>query len=349
MWFRKEKTELNYVVFEATSECNLHCIYCYNHWKRPGEAPLQVPEKQYNQNIATLRKLFKVAHVKHVTFSGGEPSLSERLEEQILFCRMKGASISLISNGYALTTERISELIRLGVSLFEFPFHSHIPSVHDRMTGVVGSWEKARHNMLVASKMGAMVVPVVVITQHNAGHLGETLTELHRLGFNRMMLNRYNIGGRNVQASERVSANKAELNEAFAQASKVGAQLKLSLSSNVCTPHCIVDPLHFRNIAFTNCSPNLAQRPLTLTADGNLRFCNHSPSVLGNIFTHELSKLLETNYFNVDAVPEFCADCSKYSRCLGGCRAAAEQVGRSFNDVDPLALQGLRPAASGTA
>jgi radical SAM protein with 4Fe4S-binding SPASM domain len=37
-----------------------------------------------------------------------------------------------------------------------------------------------------------------------------------------------------------------------------------------------------------------------------------------------------------ESKPEHCADCELYNKCLGGCRAAAEQMGLSLNNPDPI-------------
>jgi radical SAM protein with 4Fe4S-binding SPASM domain len=152
------------------------------------------------------------------------------------------------------------------------------------------------------------------------------------------MLNRYNLGGAALASPEKVLPSKEELNEAFKQANEIAEKRRLQLSSNVCTPHCVVDPNRYRNILFSNCSTDIRQRPLTLTVGGDLRFCNHSPDVMGNIYRETTHTILEksSEKYSVVARPDFCTGCIRYEKCRGGCRAAAQQTGGSFNDVDPL-------------
>jgi radical SAM protein with 4Fe4S-binding SPASM domain len=338
-FFKKNRTEINYILFEVTEQCNLSCSFCYNYWKRDGEKEEQ-PDRGYISSIKTLKRLFRLANIRHVTFTGGEPLLAERIGELILYCRMKGATVSLITNGNAGGEKEFSKLIAMGVGVFELPVHSFEASTHDRMTCKTGSWGKSINSMKKIKELGGYVVPVVVVTRYNYHKMGETLEYIHSLGFNRVMLNRYNIGGKSAASPCKVSATKEELNEAFSHANEMAGRLNLTVSSNVCTPHCVVDPLQYRNIRFTNCSNDLYHRPLTLTTTGDLRFCNHSPSVLGNIF----SDSFETIIGNGTAIgslllrPEICSGCMKYEKCLGGCRAAAEQTGGSFRDVDPIVL-----------
>ncbi len=336
--FRNNKLHLQYVVFEATQRCNLNCSYCYNHWKGNFKDQLRSNEN-YKQLKNTLRRLFKSALINHITFSGGEPLLVERLKELSLFCRFKGASVSVITNGNAGTDEDILQLLSIGVKLFELPFHSFSPEIHDEMTGVKGSWNKARDRMTFIRNAGGIVVPVIVITKFNFNTIADTLICLNNMSFKRIMLNRYNIGGININSPSNVLPSKEELNYAFKQADEAGKKLNLDLSSNVCTPHCIVNPSDYKNIRFTNCSPDINKRPLTISAVGDLRFCNHSPIVLGNIFADTIENILAKGQQSNDCltIPSFCNDCQLYDRCLGGCRAAAQQAGKTFHDVDPVA------------
>jgi radical SAM protein with 4Fe4S-binding SPASM domain len=335
---KRNKNTLEYILVELTQKCNLKCGYCYNHWKNDTcSVPHQI--EGYDYSIKLLKKLFRESAIKHVTFTGGEPLLAERLPELVLFCRMKGATVSIITNGNAGSLNDFSELIRLGVQLFELPLHSHDPKIHDRMTGVIGSWNKSLETIKYIKNMGGYVVPVIVITRYNFHTMAETLELLHSMGFRRIMINRYNYGGVNALTPENISAGKAELNEAFVRADKTAASLRMEVSSNVCTPHCIVDPVKYRSIRFTNCSPDLKHRPLTISLKGDLRFCNHSTTVLGNIFTQSVKTILDEgqNRIGHEQVPSFCEDCTRFEKCMGGCRAAAEQTGKTFNDVDPIA------------
>ncbi len=334
---KTNKQELQYVLFEVTQDCNLNCSFCYNHWKGNFKEQKQ-NSSDYSQSLQTLKRLFRNSNINHITITGGEPLLVDRLKELALFCRLKGASVSVISNGNAGKDEDIRQLLQIGVSLFELPFHSNKASIHDQMTHLKGSWEKSKERMLFIRNEGGYVVPVIVITKFNYNTLGETISTLSEMGFNRIMLNRYNIGGLNVLSPNKVIASKEQLNEAFKQANEVSGKLKLGLSSNVCTPHCIVNPTDYTNIRFTNCSPDLYKRPLTLSSTGDIRFCNHSPIVLGNIFNLSIKEILADGQkiSNTISKPSYCIECTLYDKCQGGCRAAAQQTGKAFSDIDPI-------------
>jgi len=181
------KLKLPHIAFEITDDCNLNCIYCYNIWKMK-EADHQ-PFNSYEKAIQTLRQLFQQADVKSIAFTGGEPFLAERFIEVVLFCRMEGKRVTIISNGNRIKESDCKQLLRINVDLFEFPIHSAQAEIHDRMTNVKGSWEKSLASLKAVMRLGGYVVPVVVITRYNVKELGETLEFINSLGCRRIMLN----------------------------------------------------------------------------------------------------------------------------------------------------------------
>ena len=59
---------LQHIAFETTDRCNLDCVYCYNIWKT--DAVERVPFNSYTKAIETLKKLFSVADIQYVAFTG---------------------------------------------------------------------------------------------------------------------------------------------------------------------------------------------------------------------------------------------------------------------------------------
>jgi len=328
--------QLNHIALELTDRCNLDCCYCYNIWKMPGAD--HQPFNSYRKAIRALKKIFTLADIRSVTLTGGEPFLAERVMEVALFCRMKGKAVTMISNGTAGKPEQYRQLIDMGVTLFEMPVHSADEAVHDAITGVQGSWQKSVASLKAVRDMGGYPVAVIVLTRHNAPGLSATLDCIAALGIKRIMLNRYNIGGRHTADPKAVSATHAQLREAFRTANEKAAEHALTITSNVCTPICLLDPADYPHLGFGNCSPDPLRKPITLDISGNIRLCNHSPVVAGNIFREPLEEILYSPYARSwsETVPEYCASCKVWERCLGGCRAASEQCGLGLDSPDPV-------------
>jgi radical SAM protein with 4Fe4S-binding SPASM domain len=292
----------------------------------------------YKQALKTLKKLFSIAQVDHITFTGGEPFMAERFNELVLYTRLQKKSVAIISNGNKAEKADYMQMMDIGVGLFELPLHSPNAEAHDFMTGTKGSWKKSLNSIQILAHMKANVVTVIVITKANYHQIKDTLLFIKNQGINRIMLNRFNIGGAGIAEKENLWLSHNDLKLTYKIAAETGRENKLLLSSNVCTPVCVLNPADYQGIAFSHCSAEVKRRPLTLDIMGNLRFCNHSPSVLGNIFTDNLDKMLESDKAKLwsTITPDFCSNCNYYARCMGGCRAASEQLNSSLNEVDPV-------------
>ena len=330
------KLSLQAFTFESYSACNLRCVYCYNTWKRPeGEAPFRYVHKQA---LKTLKEMYRQADIHQLSITGGEPLLNDHVAELILTAKLKGSNVSIISNGNGAKDGNYQQYKELGVDLFLMPLHASRPEIHDRMTQVEGSWQRSLNSIRSCMELGIYVVPMMVLTQYNVLHAEETLRFFNEMGLTRIMVNRYNIGGAGIYHKE-ICLSHSELQQAFQRINRLAAELHLNVSSNVCTPFCVLNPDDYPNIGFGACSPDPLSRPLTVDVMGNLRTCNHSPIVAGNIFKEKLADILfASDYMNSwhEIVPDYCAECKLWLQCRGGCRAASEQLGRSLHHVDPL-------------
>ena len=95
----------------VTRRCNLSCGYCneYDQYSLPVEIT------QLKQHIDHLSGLGTCV----ITLTGGEPLLHPHLEEVIAHVVSRKIVCTSITNGYALTTERIERLNRSGLDLLQ--------------------------------------------------------------------------------------------------------------------------------------------------------------------------------------------------------------------------------------
>jgi len=335
------KYDLPYIIFETTSQCNLDCLYCYNIWKIPGKEHSHF--NSYKQSLKTLKKLFKIANVTNVTFTGGEPLLSERISEQILFCRLKKANVTVITNGNSANKEKYKELLDLGVGLFELPLHSHDSKIHDYLSRKPYSHLKVVNLIKSLLELKANVVVDIVLNKINTNDIAQTLKYIKSLGINRVMLTRFNVGGEGIKHIDELLPSIDELKSAFSVADKMADELDMKITSNVCTPLCVLNPNDYKNITTLSCSANIKNMPLTLDINGNVRICNHSPVYIGNIFEKSFDELANSDYVKSwkEIKPDYCNDCNVYDSCFGGCRAASEQLCFGLTEPDPIISKNL--------
>ncbi len=289
--------------------------------------------------MRSLKKLYSQADIGHITFTGGEPFLTQRYSELVLYCRMRKSSVSFITNGTKAAKEDYLSLIELGVDRFQLPYHSWNPEVHGEMTGSSDAWYRVVESLALLQNLGHNPTVTVVITKLNTLDLRKTLESIKNLGITQIMLARFNIGGRGIENSKKLTPTKGEFKEAFAAAQSFAQNNpKISLQSNVCIPRCLIEPRDYPLLRMVTCDPEAKGKPLTMDFAGNIRSCNHSPQVLGSVFDSPLERIVQSQGVKEwgDTKPEYCEDCSKWTECFGGCRAASQQMGLGLNHPDPI-------------
>lgn len=338
LFARRKKLNLGIVVFELTDACNQACKFCYNHFKgAPGYCAPEPPDHRLAER--TLKRLLREASVASLSLSGGEPMLLPKVHDLALRARFAGSKVNLLTNGTLLTDDDIAIFDDIGIGLIQIPILSHDAATHDALTAVAGSWARATTAARkISAKRAGWLTPVMILTQQNLHTIEATLELYAELGATNILVNRFNIGGLGIGNHQSLNLKHSELREAFRRVDNALRQLGLRAHSGVCTPMCLLDPREYRNITFTHCTTDLRQRPLTVNYRGDVRFCNHSPRVLGNIHTESLDTILSRSesdgYFK--SRPQECRQCELWDRCRGGCRAASEQLYGTFDRVDPI-------------
>lgn len=332
-----DRVHLDMVVFETTDACNQSCKFCYNHFKSQQGFVMAAPD--FSLAKKSLQTLLQQAEVSSISFSGGEPLLVPRLFDLILKARFAGSNVHLLTNGTLLTDDTIGYCRDLGVEMIQIPILAPDAELHDSITGLAGSWQRA---VATARKIArwdsSRLIPVFILSALNISYVLPTLELYRDLGVKHIMFNRFNVGGLGIQHWKALRLTTQQLQDTFAAASRFLVENNMVANSGVCSPICILDPKHYPGIRFAHCNTDVSHRPITVNYRGDVRYCNHSPRVLGNIHREPLSQILTqataSGYF--DSVPDVCAQCSLWSRCRGGCRAASEQLYGRFDLADPI-------------
>ena len=325
------------IIFEVTDACNQCCRFCYNYWRDAG-SPIAAPDAALARK--SLRKLLSQAVVGTVSFSGGEPLLLGNIHDLVMAARLRGSNVNILTNGTLLTSDALVNFESLGVGAIQIPLLSADSSIHDSLTSLSGSWAKARTALWkVATLMPERAYAVLVITKLNAPSVAETLGLIRDLGVRNVMINRFNVGGMGIRHYRELVLGPEILRQAFADAEAFAAANRdMHFVSGVCTPACLMNTADYPHILFSGCSTDLSRRPVAVSWRGDVRFCNHSPVVLGNIYDRPIGEILTDPEITARyaTVPPKCAACPSLKLCNGGCRAASEQVYGSFDIPDPV-------------
>ncbi len=160
-------------------ECNFSCPFCSAyHLKNSGKRYLTVDEiKDVWQQAMKLGAI-------HVNITGGEPMLinEERLLQIIKNFQPERTIISLVSNGFLLTQERVTRLKEAGLNTLQISLESAVEEEHDTARNVKGSYKKIMEGVGYAKNVGLNVCLSVVVTHNNIDKIPELVKLTKKLG-----------------------------------------------------------------------------------------------------------------------------------------------------------------------
>ena len=170
--FRAEETkvhELNYLFWECTTRCNLHCRHCGSDCmasSRDKDMPLEdflaafdtIPRKERPREFT-------------VVLTGGEPLLRPDITEIGRAIRRRGAGWSMVSNGYFYDENKHRELMGAGMGALTISLDGLEPE-HDWMRGREGSFGRAVRAISIAAREPSINFDVVTcVNRRNLGSL----------------------------------------------------------------------------------------------------------------------------------------------------------------------------------
>jgi radical SAM protein with 4Fe4S-binding SPASM domain len=121
-------------------------------------------------------------------------------------------------------------------------------------------------------------------------------------------------------------------------ADAAAAKYQFPISCSIPIQPCIINTSSFAHLRFGYCAAGTDNAYYTLDPLGNLRPCNHTTTVLGNLLDKPFSELTapERMASFTAATPDFCAPCKMRQSCQGGCKAAAQVCYGSLSAEEPF-------------
>ena len=322
-----EEKRQQVVIFEATQRCNLKCRFCYNIWhKHPDSVHDDLSPRETRE---MLGKLLAEARPYNFTVSGGEPTLRKDIIDIILQGALSGATVYLITNGQSLDRKFARKLVRAGVNTFEIQLLSDRAEEHEYLQGCEGSFEKSLGGIQAVLKTKARMIGALVLTKKNLPRLAETLRLYRELGIHGCMLNRFNPGGRGIENLAELSLGPEDVKKMLTVAEEFSAKYRYPISCSIPIPVCLVSMKNYPHLGFGFCSAGEEMSYPTIDSVGNMRPCNHSPVVIGNIREANFWELMDSpiRCKFIETIPEICAGCKDIAECKASCRAAAVECG----------------------
>jgi radical SAM protein with 4Fe4S-binding SPASM domain len=340
------RPRLQTLIFELTQRCNHACLHCYNVWQPDTpDWPCDYPrgELDTDQTLTLIDKALDETRCEHVTLTGGEPLLREDLPQILDRLRARGVRVTLISNGRLLTEPVVIDLLDRGVGLFELPLLSRRREMHDQLCDSPGAFDAVLSAMARIRYHGGPVgrgtfVAVFVATRLNIPDLYDTIKLAFAFGARGLMLNRFNVGGRGRAHLAELLPTVQEMRQALAVADAAAAEFGLPISCSIALQPCLIDLDAYPHLSFGFCAAGTERAYYTIDPLGNVRPCNHTPTILGNLFEETFAALIAPDRLApfVQAAPAFCTPCAMRDTCLGGCKAAAQVCYGSLSAEEPF-------------
>jgi radical SAM protein with 4Fe4S-binding SPASM domain len=329
------RPRLQTLIFEVTQRCNHACRHCYNVWHGDAYPRGELPT---GETLALLAKALDETICRHVTVTGGEPLLRDDLGQILDLLRERGVRSTIISNGRLLDEPTVVNLLDRGVTLFELPLLSYRRSVHDDLSGAPGAFDAVLAAMSHIRYHRGQFVAVFVLTHQNLPDLYKAIKLAFAFGARGLMLNRFNPGGRGREHMADLIPSAGEVREALEIAEAAAAEFRLPISCSIPIQPCLIDTSAYSHLNFGFCAAGTDRAYFTLDPLGNVRPCNHTPTILGNLQSETFAGLTAPSRQRpfVQAVPHFCDPCVLRDTCQGGCKAAAQVCYGSLMAEEPF-------------
>jgi radical SAM protein with 4Fe4S-binding SPASM domain len=336
-----KRPRLRSLIFETTQQCNHTCLHCYNIWNPDTkQEPNTYPKGQLDPSgtLDLLRKALDETHCPHVTLTGGEPLLRKDLPQILDLLFEREVSTTIISNGHLLDEPTVMDFLDRGVGLFELPLLSHRREMHDHLSGCPGAFDAVLAAMAHIRYHRGQFVAVFVATKLNLPDLYAMIRLAFAFGSRGIMLNRFNPGGRGREHLNDLFPTVDDVRQTLDIAEAASLEFNIPISCSIPIQPCLIDTKQYQHLGFGFCAAGTDRAYYTLDPQGNLRPCNHTTTVLGNLLEEPFYELIAPERISefITAIPTFCNLCKLRDTCQGGCKASAEVCYGSLCAEEPF-------------
>jgi radical SAM protein with 4Fe4S-binding SPASM domain len=297
-----------------TYRCNNKCLHCY------AGGPRETKEMTTEEWHKVMHKLLKLG-IPHVVFTGGEPTMRDDLPELVAYTQEIGLVSGLVTNGRRLRDESyFNSLVDAGLDHVQVTVESHDPEVHDKITGVEGSWEETVQGLKNAIASPIYTLSNTTLNKYNVGDILKTIDFLSSLGLKQFACNSLIYSGKAPEVAKEFALDEASLEPILTKIRNHARKLGMEFTWYTPTEYCVLNPLQLE-LGIKSCSA--CRISMCIEPDGTVIPCQSYFSPLGNILKDNWKKIWK-NPLCVEIrtrkyAPEKCHDCPTLNVCGGGC------------------------------
>jgi len=312
--FQKELSAPYRMDLAITYRCDNNCIHCY------AGGPHETKELRTEEWFKVMDKFYSIG-IPHVVFTGGEPTLRDDLPRLVEYSQKLDLVSGLVTNGRRLKDSAyVNTLVEAGIDHIQITIESHDEQIHDKITGVVGSWRET-----VQGLKNAIATPIYTLTnttlnRYNVKEITKTIDFLHSLGLKQFACNSLIYSGEAQKVAKDFALNEAELEQVLTEIKNHAATLGMDFLWYTPTQYCLTNPVQLE-LGIKTCSA--CRISMCIEPDGKVIPCQSYFTPLGNILTDDWKKIwnnpLCIELRNRKYVPEKCHDCPQLNICGAGC------------------------------
>jgi radical SAM protein with 4Fe4S-binding SPASM domain len=314
---------------EITQRCKHHCVGCGNVFAHRDQ---EMDRTSWAAIIERLRPYIKALRV-----TGGEPTLHEQFERMMELVDGLGVPFVVFTNGNWANSQATIQVLGRCTNLrgVLISLHGADAAGYREFTGV-DAFAAVTDNIQQAAAAGLRVATNTLLLSTTCQRVAEIVDLATSLGASTISFGRYY--GRPLPD---LSLNTSQLRTVLVEIANLRRKAPRVMLSN-CVPTCFLPGVDFGQrgctSGFTHC---------TIGPEGGVRPCTHTPLTLGHIQDDGIEKLWQSPRLDEwrQRISPLCLTCAALSRCRGGCRATAQQIGLSHDPLmtAPLAEPGPVP------
>lgn len=332
---------------ELTPACDHRCAHCYNVWADP-EGARGGPQLATDAFLAVLEKALRQSGAGHATLTGGEPLLRRDADTIVERACALVPSVHVVTNGSHVPPERARRFAALGVKAVQLTLLSPVRERHDALKGAA-SFDDTLRAALDLRAAGVPVQVCFVALRGNRGDFPGVLELCCALGVRAVSYNRMSPSGGSAAHVARLLPTADDVERDLLAAERLAPAWGIRVATAMPIPPCLVRIERFRHVRFGFCSVGSAKPNYVVGPTGDVRSCNLSARVLGNVAREDWADIVARADLAVfrRTVPPVCRGCAYEATCAGGCKEAARAVYGDLAAPEPFLRDALDPGWRG--
>lgn len=334
--------------FELTPGCDHACAHCYNVWTADDGDPqagydakgqLRTPEL-----LAMMTKAVRQTGARHLTLTGGEPLLRKDALDVVDHACALAETVTLITNGSHVGPDVAHRLAAAKVTSVQLTLLAGDRDTHDRLKGAVCFDDTVR--AAVELREAGVHVQVCFVAMHENAKLFADVMELcFVLGVRSISYNRMSPTGGAIHHVARLMPTIEQIEDNLDVAERLGRAWGIHVATAMPIPPCLIRLSRYQWVKFGFCGTGTGSPNIVIDAAGNVRSCNLSSGILGNLVRQDWAEIHANPYQQTFKrnVPAMCKGCAYERSCQGGCKESAFATFGDHAHPEPLIWMAQHP------